>query len=212
MRQSIFELVGNLDTLLAVVVGAILATSGALVAELIQERLNRRRRARHAARFMGEVMTSIDRILERAIHSQTIGDKWGPVTRRLFKMALGECQVYERNRERLFDIHEMDLRTRIHTHMLTLAFPLDAVIDYTTELDRIDDILFHGEGLNENAHERLETRAEQLQTSLDGAFDAICNEIKQTPALCADLELIAELKFNAIEPVAATPPAAKQQA
>jgi hypothetical protein len=38
MRGSIFNLVGNLDTLLAVILGAILATGGSLLAEVLQDR------------------------------------------------------------------------------------------------------------------------------------------------------------------------------
>jgi hypothetical protein len=39
MRASTFDFIGNLDTLLAVMVGALLATIDALVSELIQNRL-----------------------------------------------------------------------------------------------------------------------------------------------------------------------------
>ena len=181
MRGSIFDYVGNLDTLIAVVVGAVLATSGALVAELIQDRLNRRRRERDAARFFGEIMTSIDRILDTAVETKAVGEPWGPVTRRLFRMALREAAVYERNRERLFDIRDIDLRARIHRHMLTTTFPVDAIVDYSEELDAIrDELMMRGARMTEDRRTRLETRTEDLAGNLELAFEAMKAETDES--------------------------------
>lgn len=195
MRDSIFDMVGNLETLLAVALGAVLATSGALVAELVQDRLNRRRRERDAARFFGEIMSSTDRILERAISSRTIGEAWGPVTRRLFKIALREAAVYERNRERLFDIRDVSLRNHVHTHMLTTMFPVDAICDYAGELDEISDAL-RMEDVSESRRERLKERASKLRSSLDAALTTVQREMKMTPGLCDRLEKIARVDFT----------------
>ncbi len=195
MRDSIFDMVGNLETLLAVALGAVLATSGALVAELVQDRLNRRRRERDAARFFGEVMSSTDRILERAISTQTVGEPWGPVTRRLFKMALREAAVYERNRERLFDIRDVALRGRVHTHMLTTMFPVDAICDYAEELDQIADAL-RMEEMSETRRERLTERTGEVRSSLNAALNAVRQEMKKTTGLCDRLERIAGVEFD----------------
>jgi hypothetical protein len=73
MRQSVFDYIDNLDTLLAVIVGAVLATGGAMVAELVQDRLGQKRKERDAARFFGEILASVDRVLDRAIESMAIG-------------------------------------------------------------------------------------------------------------------------------------------
>ena len=50
MRASSFDFMGNLDTLLAVILGAVLATGGALLAEIIQERLWRKRKGQTTTR------------------------------------------------------------------------------------------------------------------------------------------------------------------
>ena len=55
MRPSTFDFIDNLDTLLAVIVGAVLATGGAMIAELVQDRLGQKRKERDAARFFGEM-------------------------------------------------------------------------------------------------------------------------------------------------------------
>lgn len=200
MNKSIFELVGNLDTLLAVAVGAVLATMGALVAELIQDRLNRKRRERDAARFFGEIMANMDRVLEAAIRSQRIGEPWGPVTRRLFRTALREAGVYERNRERLFDIRDMELRTRIHVHMVRKTFPVDAMIEYAADLDQIDDVIIAG-GAPPGTEQRtrLDARAGRLRDALAAGLDALQREVLNTAPICTDLEKLAGVKFGEIE-------------
>jgi len=199
MSKSVFDLIGNLDTLLAVAVGAILATTGALFAELVQDRLNRKRREREAARFFGEVMSSMDRILEAALRSQQIGDAWGPVTSRLFRTSLREAHVYERNRERLFDIRDMALRQRIHTHMVTKTFPVDAIIEYGTDMAEIEDTLNGGdETLTPQRRERLEARAALIDSARQNALDAITTELSKTEELCTDLEKLAGVKFGEI--------------
>ena len=109
MRQSVFDFIDNLDTLLAVIIGALLATGGAMVAELVQDRLGQKRKERDAARFFGEILASVDSILDRAFASMEIGDRWGDVTVRLFRTALNEAGIYERNRERMFEIEVVKL-------------------------------------------------------------------------------------------------------
>ena len=197
MSKSIFELVGNLDTLLAVAVGAVLATMGALVAELIQGRLNRKRRERDAARFFGEIMANMDRVLEAAIRSQGIGEPWGPVTRRLFRTALREAGVYERNRERLFDIRDMALRSRVHVHMVRKTFPVDAVIEYAADLDQLDDAVISGAvPPGTEQRERLDARAGRLREALTAGLNALQNEVQNTGPICADLEKLAGVRFG----------------
>ena len=216
MNKSVFDLVSNLDTLLAVVVGAVLATTGALVAELVQDRLNRRRRERAAARFFGEVLSNMDRIVVAAIRSQGIGEPWGPVTRRLFRTALREAQVYDRNRERLFDIGDMDLRARIHAHMVTKTFPVDAIIEYCDDLDRLDDAIIGGEApLGSERRERIDARMTPLRTALVNALEALNEEVKETPGICAELGKLAGVDFapafaRAASSFAAPTPAAGQ--
>ena len=196
MNKSIFDLVGNLDTLLAVVVGAVLATTGALVAELVQDRLNRRRREREAARFFGEILSNMDRVIVTAIRSQGIGEPWGPVTRRLFRTALREAQVYDRNRERLFDIRDMELRARIHAHMVTKTFPVDAIIEYCADLDHLDDAISDGAAApGTERRDKLDARATLLREAVANALGALEHEVKATPDICAKLEKLAGVNF-----------------
>jgi hypothetical protein len=202
MRQSIFDSIGNLDTLIAVIVGAMLATLGALFAELIQDKLNRKRRERDAARFFGEILASIDRILDFAFHTQTIGDEWGSVSQRLFRMAMRESTVYERNRERLFDIHDAHLRERIHAHFLTETFPIEAVITSCEQIDAIQS--------SETAHSKqTKIRLEELMNGRKRALEALYREKARTGEICEALEKIAGVKFHNFE---SSPPVAQRAA
>jgi type II secretory pathway pseudopilin PulG len=204
MRDSIFGYIGNLDTLIAVAIGAILATGGALIAELIQDRLNVKRRERDAARFFGEILSSVDRILDFAFHTQTIGDKWGSVSKRMFRMALREAGVYERNRERLFDIRDMGLRTRIHTHFLVETFPIEAIIEYCDEIEHINDHLNADEPPTPKRAAKMKERLNEIMTSLEQARLSLQNEHAKTEALCAELEKIADVKFETTIPTSAS--------
>jgi len=196
MRNSVFDYVGNLDTLLAVCLGAVLATFGALIAERIQERRNHKRRERDAARFFGDILTSLDQVLDFTFQSQTFGDPWGALTQRLFKTALREAQIYERNRERLFDIQDMKLRSRIHIHFLTETFPLEALIDQCGRIDEIEESLNLDKALSKLQRNALATEREELQFSLEVSLRALKRERAKTPELCKELEIIAGVKFS----------------
>ncbi len=198
MRQSTFEFLGNLDTLLAVFIGAILATGGALVAEIIQERTNRKRRERDAARFFGDILKSIDQILDFAFHSQSIGEKWGGVSLRLFKTALKEAEVYERNRERLFDILDMDLRSRIHSHFLTETFPIEALIESSVEINSIEDVLGREHKPAKKEAEKLQKQLQKLMEAREIGLTALKREHAKTDGLCKEMEKLAKVKFNGL--------------
>lgn len=196
MRQSAFDFVGNLDTLLAVVVGAMLATIGGLVGEHYEDIIERRRRQRDAARFFGEILGSIDALVDRALHSQKFGDPWGPVTMRLFRTAMREAEVYDRNRERLFDIQDVDLRARIHYHVISEIFPLEAIIEGSDHIARISELLDDGGALSDERRQRLAQRLDVWLNSRETGLNFIMNERKKTPDICAALERLARVKFS----------------
>lgn len=195
MRQSAFDFVGNLDTLLAVVIGAMLATVGGLIGEHYEDIIERRRRQRDAARFFGEILGSIDTLIDRALHSQQFGDPWGPVTLRLFRTAMREAEVYDRNRERLFDIQDMNLRSRIHVHVISEIFPLEAIIEGSDRIASITEFLDDGGAMSPERRKKLEDRLGVWLNSRKTGLEFIQNERLKTPELCAALEKIARITF-----------------
>ncbi len=195
MRQSVFDYIDNLDTLLAVIVGALLATGGAMMAELVQDRLGRRRREREAARFFGEILTSADRVLDRAFASMDIGEEWGSVSKRLFRTALDETAVYERNRERLFDIRDIPLRRAIHIHFLEETVPLVALVETWDEIDEIETELTASDHLSQARREYLEVELDKLKVARSGAVSTVKTKHSETDQICELLEPIAGLTF-----------------
>lgn len=195
MRQSVFDFIDNLDTLLAVIVGAVLATGGAMIAELVQDRLGQKRKERDAARFFGEILATVDRILDRAVASMAVGDRWGDVTVRLFRTALNEAAIYERNRERLFELRDMQLRQDIHTHFLTEMVPLVALTEDSREIAELEKQLKHGESLSASQRETLEDDLEALLATREGALNAIVAEHAKTETICKRLEPMAGVTF-----------------
>ncbi|MEL6724962.1 MAG: hypothetical protein AAFP81_03585 [Pseudomonadota bacterium] len=195
MRQSVFDYIDNLDTLLAVIIGALLATGGAMVAELVQEKLGRKRRERDAARFFGEILSSVDRVLDRAFASMEMGERWGSVSKRLFRTALDETRIYERNRERLFEIHDIELRRTIHTHFLEETVPLVALLENWDEYDQISKELTENELMSETRRARLEAELVQLQEFREIGLDSTKAKHAETEIICAALEPIAQIRF-----------------
>ncbi|MBO6687030.1 MAG: hypothetical protein JJ931_06360 [Henriciella sp.] len=195
MRQSVFDYIDNLDTLLAVIVGAVLATGGAMVAELVQDRLGQKRKERDAARFFGEILASVDRVLDRAIESMAIGERWGDVTLRLFRTALNEAAIYERNRERLFELRDMQLRQDIHVHFLTEMVPLVALNENSREIAELEKELKHAEALSEDKRATIEEDLETLRTTREGALNAVMAEHAKTESICKRLEPLAGVTF-----------------
>jgi hypothetical protein len=124
------ELAGNVhaETLAAVTLGAVVATVSGVVANMFEARAHDRRRERAAALLVGEAMASMRTILEAAMRSMEVGERYGPVTQRMLIAARGELDLYERNRELLLDLRDAKLRADLHSMMLRLAMPLDGVI------------------------------------------------------------------------------------
>ena len=209
MRQEAFDFIGNLDTLLAVVIGAMLATVGGVVSEHYEDAIERRRRERDAARFFGEILGSIDELVDRAIHSQKFGDPWGPVTMRLFRTAMREAEVYDRNRERLFDIQDMDLRARIHVHVISEIFPLEAIIESSDRIASIAERLDEDLTMSDEKRARLNERLAVWTNSRKTGLEFIDGERRKTPDICKGLERLAGVRFRSLANAA---PAAPPQA
>ena len=196
MRNSVFDFIDNLDTLLAVVVGAMLATGGALVAELVQDRLGQKRRERDAARFFGEILASVDRVLDRAFASMQIGERWGDVTLRLFQTAARETAIYERNRERLFEIRDIQLRRLIHTHFLVETVPLIALIEDSEEIASLQKDLSDEANASDEKRDAILDLLEVKKSNRERALVSIQAEHAKTEEICKLLEPIAGLKFE----------------
>lgn len=192
MRSSAFEWIGNLDTLLAVILGAVLATLGAFVSDVIQDHRGAAKSERATARFVGEILTSIDQLVDLGRQSQAIGDPWGRISVRLYEGALAEAAVYERNRERLFDVRDMDLRWRIHAHVLGETIPLMGMLEQCRKIAELDQ----RQPQNEQERELIREERVERERSRSAALDGLLAERARTGDLLSDLSKIAGVSLH----------------
>ncbi|HEY1562501.1 MAG TPA: hypothetical protein VGF71_16660 [Caulobacteraceae bacterium] len=116
------------DTLAAVALGAVVATVSGVVANMWEARVRQGQRERAAALLIGEALSTMFAILEGALRSMSVGDRFGAVTRRMLLSARRELDIYERNRELLIDVRDAKLRVDLHSLMVRIAMPLDGII------------------------------------------------------------------------------------
>jgi hypothetical protein len=195
VRAESFDFISNLDTLGAVVAGAILATAGGFVATQIEHRVDSRRRERQAALFFGEIMALLGVTVRSAGRARGIGDPYGPVTMRLLRMIRRELDVYDRNRERLFELRDPALRARIHITLLRTMMGVEGALEAAAQANEIDAELKMNPDLPGPRLEHLQTRHADQCRLRDGGFDFLIEASEQAARLTKLLEPIAKVDF-----------------
>ena len=179
-------------TLLAVIIGAILATVGGFAATRLENVITRRERERSAALLFGEILSVLDVIFAIADESRGRGEPYGQFTMRLLRTARRETEAYDRNRELLYDLRDPLLRAQIHTLMVRVTLPLEGVFDAAEAIAATD-----ARGLDEAAQDEALARLAFLIEARQGAFDAIMETMAQTAPVLAALKPLARQSFEA---------------
>jgi hypothetical protein len=172
------------ETLIAVVIGAVLATLSGIVATQIETRLHRRERERDAALFFGELISTLGVLLDNAIASRGRGDPYGVVTLRLLRACRREIDLYDRNRTSLYDLRASGLRIKVHAFMVRTAMPLDGILDSSDVLAVAPTDAEAG------------PRFEAARVGRDIAFDFLIEMYAEIPALIAELSRPARSRFD----------------
>lgn len=129
MRVEVPEFAHSAETLLAVGLGAVLATVGGFVATLLEARLHKRERERTAALTFGEIVANLGALIRAAQSSHGIGEPWGQLTIRMFRAARHEIDAYERSRAALSDLSDASLRLGLQALMLRTGLALDGIVE-----------------------------------------------------------------------------------
>jgi hypothetical protein len=182
----------NGDTLWAVVVGAFLATLGGFLATQFESWLRRRERKRGAALLFGDIVGALGELTTRANDTRKVGDPYGPITMRMMRAARREIDLYDRNRELLYDLHDPELRLRLHTLMLTLAMPLDSLAD-VNEAIAAQEVRAKELKAGSAAHRQVEQRLEQLYAARDLAFDFVVETATEGQPMIKELDAHAKV-------------------
>ena len=158
MKLPTADLSSHSDTLWAVILGALLATASGFLATQLEAWFRRRERERNAALLFGEVLATIALLLEIADETRGTGDPYGPVTMRMLIAARREIDVYDRNREQLYDLRDAEVRAKLHTLVVRLTLPMDGVFDTVAEIAQARAILASprtAKALRDTTQERL---------------------------------------------------------
>lgn len=175
MRLETFEFANHVDTLTAVVVGAVLATLSGVLATQLEAFFMRRRRQRDAALLFGEILSALSVILVVAAEARGHGDPYGPITLRTLRAGRREIDVYDRNREALYDLRDGALRIEIHSLIVRMTMPLDGILDAAAAV------------------------SEPVRAVRDQSFDFLIDVAGQIPAIVAHLGLLARHSFDGYE-------------
>jgi hypothetical protein len=194
MRSETFDFISNFSTLWQVILGAFLATGGGLVANQFEWRAQTRRRERNAALFFGEVLSSFAMILKRADETKKIGEPFGPITLRMLRSARREIDIYERNRENLLDLHDAELRSRIHALSIRLALPLDGIFDAAQEIAALE-VQLRSRNLDERDREEFAVRVAEIKERREAGYDYVLETAAEIPDVLASLSPLAGHDF-----------------
>jgi hypothetical protein len=194
LQPEDYDFVSNFSTLWAIFLGAILATLGGFGATQIEWYLESRRRERNAALFFAEFLTTLRILLDMTSDTRKIGDPYGPVTMRMLRSSRREIDLYDRNREMLFDLKDANIRARIHTLVLRIGMICDGVFDTTNELQTVDARL--QESRAEAERRTLEERMVFLKERRAGGFDFLIETSQSMKPIVVELEPLAKQSFE----------------
>src|ERR1700761_5483253 len=203
MFGEIFDASSSQSAVWAVVLGALLATVGGFAATQMERIVEQRRRERNAALFFGEFLTGLQIILRvtKATHGR--GDPYGPITLRMLRSAGKEIELYDRNRESLFDLRHAHLRARMQTLIIRLAMPIEGVFDASNEISNYQMKLTLTIGAETRAE--MESRVANLREMRDNAFEFVMELAGEIPGIIADLKPLAGHDFRNADEVIASP-------
>jgi hypothetical protein len=188
--------VAGAEALWAVILGAVLATVGGFAATQAEAVFRRRERERGAARLFGEILSVLELITGLANKARARGDPYGPFTMRLLRAVRRETEVYDRNRESLYDLRDASLRARIHTLMVRMAVALEGVFDATSQIALAQGAagaLQADDPARVEAMLRLDILVEERQA----AFDFAVESAGQTGPVISALRPLAKQTFDA---------------
>src|ERR1700743_3757811 len=184
------------DTLSAVVIGAVLATIGGFIATQLEAIMRRREREHSAALLFGEILSVVELLMELAVQAKGVGEPYGPMTLRLIRAMSREIDIYERNREVLYELRDSGIRARIHTTVVRMRASLDGLIDFSAEIRDVDlDLL--GMAPDHPARADLTARLADLAQRRDGSFDFAVETAGRIKPILAALQPIAKQTFGA---------------
>jgi hypothetical protein len=134
--------------------------------------------------------------VDTAKRARAIGDPFGPVTMRILRMIRRELDVYDRNRERLFELRDPALRARIHTTLLRTMMGVEGALESAADATEIQTEIQTDRDMPAARREHLDGKLAQQLRLRDGGFDFLIESSEQAARLVKELEPIARVDFE----------------
>ncbi|HEX7759271.1 MAG TPA: hypothetical protein VF459_07210 [Caulobacteraceae bacterium] len=195
MRVEDVDFAQQANTFWAVFTGAFLATVGGIVTTQTETRMRRRDRERDAALMFGEILTTLHVLIKMAGQTRGVGDPYGPITLRMLRASRREIDVYDRNRETLYELRDGALRVSLHGLIVRVTMPIDGVLDATNEIAQVRASL-RTPGLSDEHRQETERMLEIMCERRDQGFDFITEVGEEIPGVVARLGQIARHSFR----------------
>jgi hypothetical protein len=192
------------QTLLAVVLGAVLATVSGFVATQFEALLRRRERERGAALLFGEILSVLELFTIMANETRGRGEPYGPFTMRLLRAVQREIEIYDRNREALYDLRDAKVRGQIHALMVRVGLSLEGVAEITDHIRAAEAAL---RGLADDHPDRPDAleRLDQMIANREIAFDFAVETAGRSGPIVALLRPLAKQDFGVYAQVVRNP-------
>jgi hypothetical protein len=184
------------ETLLAVVLGALLATAGGFSERQFERMVQKREKEHSAALLFGELLSAMRVMMRLANQARGRGDPYGPVTLRFFRAVKREVEIYDRNRETLLDLRDPRSRAAINVLIARLSFSLDGVLDTSTEIVGLER---EATSADDDQRAKLEQTLAALNETRKAAFDFAVETAEEITPLLASLAPIARHNFGATQ-------------
>jgi len=180
---------------LAVVLGAVLATIGGFTATRLEVFLRRRERERAAALLFGELLSLVGLITSLADEARGRGEPYGPFTMRVLRAIRRETDIYDRNRESLYDLRDGAVRAQVHALMAQITLSMQGVFDADAQLGQTEDAV-RGRAADDPVRVELTARSIGLVESRRQAFDSMVELAGQIAPVTTTLRRLARQPFG----------------
>lgn len=199
------------ETLLAVVLGALLATAGGFTERQVERLVQKREKEHSAALLFGDLLSSMRVMMRLGNQARGRGDPYGPVTLRFIRAVQREVDIFTRNRETLVDLRDPSIRAAISVLVARLSFSLDGIMDATTEIAALQHAL-NASNIGDAARAEAQQSVATLKETRHAAFDFAVETGADITPLLARLAPLARHDFGAIQAAAPADIFAQQNA
>ena len=162
--------------------------------------MDKKEKEQNAALFFGEILSSLAIIIRFADETKKIGDPFGPVTMRMLRSARNELDVYDRNREQVFNIRDGDLRARLQTLLIRISMPIDGVIEASDEIKNMREAIRSVKDPAERTE--IEARLKLDEARRNGGFEFILERAEELKSVIGGLGPLAKTSFDRLDRIA----------